>query len=858
MADDVLASFLVALGFRVDSASQKAATKSVADYQRAVEQAEKAIEDARWAGAKTEEEVAALSRATNLRLAREALQRAKDTEKAEQEQARKRKESNAALISGLQRAAIAAAAAATAISYAVAKVAGSFDNLYFQAQRSGTSVQSLNALGYGFSQVGGSAQQASAAVDSFTTKLRNNPGLRQFVKDLGVNESLQGVDKFIATMDALKKQPYEVGVQFAETLGVSEETFNLYVRQSEALKQYRAEYDATAKRFGLNSEQAAAASTAFQRSLTRLQATAGVLADKLMASLAPAIQGLIDRFQRWVDSNPGALDKVLTDIAKAVVYVAESIGRFLAEVAGDSGDAFLKKWDAFVERAQRFAKTIERIVYGIERLVKLLGLVSASTGTGTVLGDGNRTIAALNAISGGTAAPGGPGGADVSAAVPDNRRWYEKVLPNGMGGKPAPGRAQIGGWWTPERQQHAIDTLTKGGVSELGAKALVARWSAVEAADGPASRNPKSGAWGIGQWLTKDRREPIDGNPDFDAQLQHALKELHGPEGKALAALNSAKTAGEAARGASMYERAEGYDGLTGLDNFTAKTEAAMGLLGKQVAQQIGGNIPPVNGVGGLDQNQGGAKHRKEAISDVLQRQIVAAATAAGVNAEVFSGGQDPNHQYGSTRHNHGNAADLKLYTIGPGGAKRYLDMRNDADRAVMEKFIRGSVAAGANGVGAAPNYMGPHGIHVGGGSPAAWGAEGSSANAPDWVSRAHRQGMEDRASGAAAESMRAAGRAVKAAADALPSMRPSGPNMTPGGFDPNRIDPHDVMKPAAPLGASPISNDNSSSRSVTQHITNNTTISEARSPREAARVMESSLSRVHNLSLANAQSAVA
>jgi len=75
-----------------------------------------------------------------------------------------------------------------------------------------------------------------------------------------------------------------------------------------------------------------------------------------------------------------------------------------------------------------------------------------------------------------------------------------------------------------------------------------------------------------------------------------------------------------------------------------------------------------------------------------------------------------------------------------------------------MEKFIRESVKAGANGVGAAPNYMGANGIHVGGGSPAAWGAGGSTANAPEWVSRAHQQGMEDRlvAAAAAAKAARA------------------------------------------------------------------------------------------------------
>ncbi len=50
MADNVLASFMVALGFNVNQSSLGAAKKSVADYERALREAEKRIEDARWPG----------------------------------------------------------------------------------------------------------------------------------------------------------------------------------------------------------------------------------------------------------------------------------------------------------------------------------------------------------------------------------------------------------------------------------------------------------------------------------------------------------------------------------------------------------------------------------------------------------------------------------------------------------------------------------------------------------------------------------------------------------------------------------------------------------------------------------------
>ncbi|GJD63750.1 hypothetical protein [Methylobacterium frigidaeris] len=161
---------------------------------------------------------------------------------------------------------------------------------------------------------------------------------------------------------------------------------------------------------------------------------------------------------------------------------------------------------------------------------------------------------------------------------------------------------------------------------------------------------------------------------------------------------------------------------------------------------QTAGDVPGANGVGAVEQRQHGAT-RSQPITTELRRQLAAAAVASGVNAEIFSGGQDSSgpNRVGSHRHDNGRSADLKLYQVGPDGKRRYLRHDNDADRAVMERFLRESVKEGANGIGAGPGYMGPDRMHVGGGSEAAWGAGGSTANAPDWVSRALREGLAAR-----------------------------------------------------------------------------------------------------------------
>jgi Phage tail lysozyme len=167
--------------------------------------------------------------------------------------------------------------------------------------------------------------------------------------------------------------------------------------------------------------------------------------------------------------------------------------------------------------------------------------------------------------SGGSSDSGSSGGGGVGGAL---HRLF-----GGGGGNPG-----IGGWWTQDRMAHAADRLVKeAGLSPMGAAGLVARWSAVEAGGGPTSVNPSSGAFGIGQWLGP-RLPGIAGNTDFDAQLSYAIKELNtggGDSGPASATLRAAKTAAEAARGASQYERAGGYSAITGVDNYTAGTPVA-------------------------------------------------------------------------------------------------------------------------------------------------------------------------------------------------------------------------------------------------------------------------------------------
>ena len=149
-----------------------------------------------------------------------------------------------------------------------------------------------------------------------------------------------------------------------------------------------------------------------------------------------------------------------------------------------------------------------------------------------------------------------------------------------------------------------------------------------------------------------------------------------------------------------------------------------------------GGEFVPLSG-GVVNENQGQvAATRKLAIQAELKRQLSTAAAATGLEVDVFSGGQAKigtgGKRTGSTRHDLGGAADVKLRDPQTG---RTLDMRNPADQKRMAKFTEEAVAEGATGVGAGVGYMGASSLHIGGGSKASWGGS-------DWIGGAHKRGL--------------------------------------------------------------------------------------------------------------------
>lgn len=260
-------------------------------------------------------------------------------------------------------------AMALAVSVAVAKVAKSFDTLEFVSRRTGASVQNLRSLQYAFSQIGGSSEQATGAIESFSRSLRTNPGIRKFITDLGVattegGKARDSVDVLVDSIDAIrKKNPHYVGAQYAELLGIDEGTYEMLSRQLGEFKAYQAEYGRIAASIGLDNEKAGKAGASFQRSLTSLTALATTFAQKLLIDLAPALERVAKGLLGWIEAHPQEIAEFFASVGRGIDTFTKSLENGdLAKTLEDIGNKLIL-----------VGKAIERVI----SLLAKLGLIGS-------------------------------------------------------------------------------------------------------------------------------------------------------------------------------------------------------------------------------------------------------------------------------------------------------------------------------------------------------------------------------------------------------------------------------------------------------------------------------------------------
>lgn len=431
---------------------------------------------------------------------------------------------------GFLEVGVAAVATASAVGLAVGRVASNYADLFYLSQRTGSSVQSLQATAFGFSQIGLSAEAAKAAINSLAMATYSNPGNLAYLRMLGVTAN-DAKTQFEQLIDHLPDN--FIGATIASRFGIPAQEFH-QLKQNRATDK-EAERDLVRRQnaAGVNAKRLSASSVGFMRDLHQIESEFGILSDKIGQDFIEPADWMIKKLESLTEDLLKA-DKATDGWITTIGALAVSFGALKVATKSLGWLVGLFGGGAAAETAT-VAKT---------GLLGRLGLVGAA---GYALW---KTIEP-------TAAGGGE----------DEARRQRDMAARGL--DPNGHFVHGGHWWNGARYAHAVERLEKeAGLSPLGAKALVARWAFVESPNGPASVNRTTGAFGIGQWLG-DRQNGIYGDTNFDDQISHAIHELNTSEERAAFALRHARTPSDASRGASMFERAEGYNPATGFDNYT-------------------------------------------------------------------------------------------------------------------------------------------------------------------------------------------------------------------------------------------------------------------------------------------------
>lgn len=222
-----------------------------------------------------------------------------------------------------------------------AKVTSSLDNLYWMSQRTGATVNGIKQVSYAVSQMGGSVDAARSSIENLARFVRNNPGAEGFLNRLGVQtRDASGKARDMASIftgvgQRLSSMPYYRANQYAQMLGIDENTLMAMRR---GLGQFSAQYSQMTKAIGFNADQAAVSSNRFMTSLNAFGQMASMARDKIGSNLGEGLSGSIDTLRKQVLDNFPKIEKTITTGIRAILWLADAIGRVVFRLMQAGGD----------------------------------------------------------------------------------------------------------------------------------------------------------------------------------------------------------------------------------------------------------------------------------------------------------------------------------------------------------------------------------------------------------------------------------------------------------------------------------------------------------------------------------------
>lgn len=289
------------------------------------------------------------------------------------------------------------AAALTVVGFTT-KIASGLDKLYWQSQRTGDTANNIRAIGYAFSQAGGSVEGFNGTLDNLARFLRSTPGAEGFLRNLGIqtrdaNGKLRDTAQLVTLVgDKLAKMPYYRANQYAQILGIDENTL-LAMRRG--VQGFTTDYQGMLQATGFDSQKAAEQSNKFMTQMRGLTSLFGIMRDKIGGNLAGGLADNLERLRKNILLNFPKIEGTITAVLKKVLSLADSIMTLVYRGVQGVGD-LIKWWDKLDSGTQHLIQVLGGLlvawrVLNSAFLTSPIGIISALAASLVLLYDDYKT-----------------------------------------------------------------------------------------------------------------------------------------------------------------------------------------------------------------------------------------------------------------------------------------------------------------------------------------------------------------------------------------------------------------------------------------------------------------------------------
>lgn len=495
----------------------------------------------------------------------------------------------------------------------------------------GESVQTATAFGAVIASLGGKAEEGAAALQNlaairFAEQAKGDYSKAPVLSRLGVSPSdlndLDGaLSKIAATAKTLPKQLF---FQYATEAGFSSGAINaLELGNVELAKQI----ELAKAREHINDELIAQE-------------------QKLIATL----NNLLDGAKGFARDGLGAINAILKDIAQNLpVVIGMAAGLAIALVALN-GAAILASIGMAAMWIAAAAPAVLLIAAFVAVGAAIGGFIEWLTKAKSGIDFAKQAAAAFSALLrgdwGGAWKAAGAAAKDVLDgilggihAVIEGAKDMAYALTHHGEARPKQQTGATGSWDAPsasptasaqsQRAAFAINYLKSQGISDQVARGIVAG-SIAESQLDPGAVNPKSGAFGIGQWLgprLKALRAQFGPNATFDQQLQFLVQELKGGDRGGAAVLRSQNSQDAAAAYINKFMRPAAGAETTG---DLSRASGALAMLGPSIDPGLTG------GAGAAVAGQSTDNSRSSNIHSDVQINRIEVTAPAGADPKQF------------------------------------------------------------------------------------------------------------------------------------------------------------------------------------------------------------------------------